>query len=381
MLDLTPGVRGGRTTVRTADGAAVHAIRLAEEAAAQGAFGVGGFLLDQAGHVVAEAINAVMRNGHVVDPTAHVERQLIDWLYEAHRRGFTSAAGELSIVCSVDPCAMCAGAILRSGLRVIAVAEDEMAGVHHNGKPHRMPPGLWDAATKHMALFGVRGLRPSPQNNVSAFNGEISPDLLRRAGEVFLASEGPVNRAISDHDGESNARGLQVTDQVHAAVCEAFKELGIYSNQGAFGLNVHEWHSSPEFRNLLADDGSVLVDEFGIVVAAAAGHVEFAARTSLMDLVRAYTFIRDVVRQKSGIALPHQRNCSIVKQSAHSEPAKALLEFGAVGSFLAAPRRSKILPAIVYLNGTSLVNAREFATWLPPLYTSVIGIDVGLVSL
>src|SRR5437016_2836842 len=98
MLDLTPGVRAGRTTILTAEDAAAHAIGLAEQAARQGAFGVGGFLLDRSGHVVAEAVNAVVRDGHVVDPTAHVERQLIDWYCAAGSRGFSASTSELTIV-------------------------------------------------------------------------------------------------------------------------------------------------------------------------------------------------------------------------------------------------------------------------------------------
>src|SRR5690242_16208418 len=97
VLDLTPGVRVGRTTMCTADDAAAHAIGLAEEAVMQGSFGVGGFLLDQAGNVIVESLNAVVRDGHVVDPTAHVERQLIDWLCGARHRGFSTSASELTI--------------------------------------------------------------------------------------------------------------------------------------------------------------------------------------------------------------------------------------------------------------------------------------------
>jgi tRNA(Arg) A34 adenosine deaminase TadA len=378
VLDLTPGVRVGRTTMCTADDAAAHAIGLAEEAAMQGSFGVGGFLLDQAGNVIVEALNAVVRDGHVVDPTAHVERQLIDWLCGARHRGFSTSANELTIVCSVEPCAMCAGAILRAGVSVIAVAEDKLSGVHHAGNPYLMPHELWDAAAKQMALFGVRGLRLSTRS-ASGFASDISPDLLHRAEEVFLASVEPVNRLIADQDFDSNCHD-QVMDSVHAAVCKASEGLGAGIYQGSIGLNVHKRGSRAEVTNLLTGDGSVLVDGFGnVIVAAVGGESERAARTSVLGLVRAYTVIRNIARNKSGVALPNQRYCSIVKQTEHFEPAKALLEFGALGSFFAAPRKSKMLPAIGYLDGTSLVQAKEFAASLPPFYTSIVGIDVGLI--
>jgi tRNA(Arg) A34 adenosine deaminase TadA len=379
MFDFTPGVRAGWTTILTADHAAAYAIGLAEEAASRGAFGVGGFLLDRTGRVIAEAVNAVARKGHVVDPTAHVERQLIDWCCEAGHRGLAASTSELTIVSSIDPCPMCTGAILRFGMNVIAVAEDKLSGVHHAGKPHRLPHELWDAAAEHMALFGVRGMRQSTRTEIATFASEISPDLLHRAEQVFVASVEPVNRLIADIDCDSNCRHVQITDSVRAAVCKASEALGLATIHGSIGLNVHEQGSRAEITNLLAGDGSVIVDEFGNLIAAADGESVRAARTSVLDLVRAYPLIRNIARNKSGIELPHQRYCSIVKQSAHSEPAKALLEFGALGSFLAARRKTNMLPAIGYLNGSSLVEAKQFAASLPPLYTSIIGIDVGVI--
>jgi len=380
MLDLTPGVRAGRTTIHTAEEAAAHAVALAEEAARQGAFGVGGFLLDRTGRIIAEAVNAVVRDGAVVDPTAHVERQLIDWYCEARHRGSSAPASELTIVSSVDPCAMCAGAILRSGMNVIAVAEDQSSGVHDAGKPHRMPRGLWDVAAKHMSLFAVRGVRPSTRSEISAFTSDVSPDLLHVAETVFLTSVDRVNRLIADQDADSNCRHVQVTDSVRAAVCRASEGLGVGVNGEAMGLNVHERDARAEIMNLLAGDGSVLVDELGnVIVAAAESESTCAARTSVLELVRAYPSIRRIARKQSEAALPHQCYCSIVKQRAHSDPAKALLELGALGSLFAARRESAMLPAIAYLDGASLVEAEEFAASLPPLYTSIIGIDVGVI--
>src|SRR5262249_9633233 len=195
VLDLTPGVRHGHTTIYSAEAAAMHAISLAEEAVRRGTFGVGGFLLDAKGKVIVEAVNAVVQDDTVLDPTAHVERQLVDWVAEARSRGVAISTSELTIVCSVDPCAMCAGAILRSGIRIVAVAEDKLSGVHEAGRPHRMPTPLWNAAEKQMALFGVHGVR-SPAGD-HPFNSEISADLLRRAEEAFSRSVEPVNRSIS----------------------------------------------------------------------------------------------------------------------------------------------------------------------------------------
>ena len=131
-LELSPGVRAGTSTIRTAEDAAARAVELAVEAGKQGTFAVGGLLVDETGHIIAEATNTVIRNGKLSDPTAHVERQLVDWLAQQRRRRRSLSPRNLTIVSSLDPCAMCAGAILRSGMRVMIVAEDNFAGVHEN---------------------------------------------------------------------------------------------------------------------------------------------------------------------------------------------------------------------------------------------------------
>src|SRR5262245_39218321 len=101
--------------------------RLAVEAARLGTFGVGGLLADDAGRVVAMARNAVVVGGRVHDPTAHVERQLIDWYFATGRRDVPPSA--LTIVTSLEPCMMCAGSILRAGFKCVSLADDEAAGV------------------------------------------------------------------------------------------------------------------------------------------------------------------------------------------------------------------------------------------------------------
>src|SRR5262249_26500490 len=141
-LPLSPGVRPGSDAVSTAEEAAGRAVELAEQASKEGTFGGGGLLVDRARRVIAQAKKAGIRDGHVADPTAHVERQLIDW-YAARGDRALPAASELTIVSSLDPCAMCAGAILRSGMKVIAVAEDLKSGVHDNLEPRRMPHELF----------------------------------------------------------------------------------------------------------------------------------------------------------------------------------------------------------------------------------------------
>jgi tRNA(Arg) A34 adenosine deaminase TadA len=58
-------------------------------------------------------------NGFTFDPTAHGERQMIDWYFDQIAQGFPMPPpSQLSIVTSLDPCCMCAGSILTAGFNV-----------------------------------------------------------------------------------------------------------------------------------------------------------------------------------------------------------------------------------------------------------------------
>lgn len=120
---------------KTIDVQAACAIAASEAIAAktQGTFGVGGLMLDQHGNVLKSLHNNVIRHGLVFDPTAHGERQLIDWYYAERARGRDlPPPGDITIVTTLDPCCMCSGAILAGGFNVVAAAADRIAGINYD---------------------------------------------------------------------------------------------------------------------------------------------------------------------------------------------------------------------------------------------------------
>ena len=76
------------------------AVREAEKSKNNGTFGVGGLLVDDRGAIVKVIGNRVIHNGSVHDPTAHVERQLVDWYYSSN---YLPAPGRMTSAASVMP--------------------------------------------------------------------------------------------------------------------------------------------------------------------------------------------------------------------------------------------------------------------------------------
>ncbi|UUZ51661.1 hypothetical protein LP420_11320 [Massilia sp. B-10] len=84
-------------------------------------------MLDQHGHVLKALQNNVVSEGLIFDPTAHGERQLIDWYFAERGGAALPPPEEITIVTSLDPCAMCSGAILAHRFNVVVAAIDTKA--------------------------------------------------------------------------------------------------------------------------------------------------------------------------------------------------------------------------------------------------------------
>lgn len=100
-----------------------HVLTLADEAGAAGDVPVGAILVDESGEAIGRGINTREVNA---DPVGHAE---VNALREAGRaRGSWNLSG-CTLYVSLEPCTMCAGAIVNARIsRVVFAAWDPKAG-------------------------------------------------------------------------------------------------------------------------------------------------------------------------------------------------------------------------------------------------------------
>ncbi|MEM6747077.1 MAG: tRNA adenosine(34) deaminase TadA [Pseudomonadota bacterium] len=115
-----------------------QAITLAEEAAAKGEVPVGAVVLDSEGNVIAEGANQPLASN---DPTAHAE--IVAMRRAAQALGNYRLTG-CTLVVTLEPCAMCAGAISHARIaRLVYGASDAKGGAIEHG------PKLFEQPTIH----------------------------------------------------------------------------------------------------------------------------------------------------------------------------------------------------------------------------------------
>jgi tRNA(adenine34) deaminase len=105
----------------------LHAFTAAETAAKSGEVPVGAVIVDKLGNILATACNRTLSDH---DPTAHAELLAL-------REAATKVGSERLVDCdlyvTLEPCAMCAGAISHARIRRLyfAAADEKMGAVEH----------------------------------------------------------------------------------------------------------------------------------------------------------------------------------------------------------------------------------------------------------
>jgi cytosine deaminase len=387
---------------KTIDVQAAVAIAAAEAIAAktQGTFGVGGLMLDQYGNVLQSLHNNVIKEGLIFDPTAHGERQLIDWYYAERAKGRELPAPEdITIVTSLDPCCMCSGAILAGGFNVVVAAPDKNAGINFDESatfdalPEPLRVQAADSfsypAVLGSSLYSRAGGGAAPK---SFFIGKtIAEPTQALCSLVFEATSAEVMELFNTDLPQELLKDPAGLAPDHAIV-RALKQL--YPDALAWRCAPHQPDAglAPFLLQAMArdrehggaGDAVALLDSFGNLLLCMPGRMtQSGIRSAFMETTRAYAQLRyklmfgatpaqqDDVRQYLG----HPKDGTFVFAHGPDDSAVSFMNLGAYGSTMEGPLPLKnptqfqyVLPALPEAELAAICSA------MPPLYRSIIRI-------
>jgi tRNA(Arg) A34 adenosine deaminase TadA len=390
------------------------------EASLQNTFAVGGVLVDnRSGKVFCALHNNVLeafensKRFLLHDPTAHGERQIVDWYFRNRKRLKLPDPGELTVVTTLDPCAMCAGALLTAGFNVGVAAEDDYAGINYNASfDFPSVPSKWrSVAQSSFAYYGVEApiRRVFRGGKGPAFaNQSISASTFCLTGSIFESSVNSV-RALDNNSGKdpsklTNPNDLPRNSTVRKALLEAYPE--------AFSVTCPKPRlPGRDMAPVLLDTAAkahsrgaafnsvAFLDPFGNLLLCLGGVEERSPiRTAFMEVTRVYAHIRWVlmnhrdesVREQAGNVLTHPKYGTFVfLYSPNPNTPQGLMTMGAYGSTMEGPIPDTFPSNLQYVllpEGVSPAEVSEMAMSLPPFYTSSVQVaptqvlDNGLIE-
>ncbi|KQN79161.1 hypothetical protein ASF04_01320 [Duganella sp. Leaf61] len=399
---------------KTIDVQAAVAIAAAEAIAAktQGTFGVGGLMLDQHGNVLKSLHNNVVLHGLVFDPTAHGERQLIDWYYAERARGRALPPPEdITIVTTLDPCCMCSGAILAGGFNVVAAAPDRIAGINYDEAAvfEALPAGLRTQAQRSFSypavlgasLYARAGAGATPRSFfigktiaeatqalcalafeatsrevVALFGADRARDQLR--DPATLAPDHRIVRALKQL--HPDALTYRCAPHAPDAGLAPFLLQAMARDQGNEKEGHHASHSAG--AAVSKGDAVALLDAFGNLLLCMSGkRAQSGIRTAFMEITRAYAQLRyklmdgatpeeqEEVRRYLG----HPREGTFVFAHGPDHGAASFMDLGAWASTMEGPLPDHNPHQFQYV--TPRIDAAALAALcaaMPPLYRDVI---------
>lgn len=387
---------------KTIDVQAAVAIAASEAIAAktQGTFGVGGLMLDQHGNVLQSLHNNVIKQGLIFDPTAHGERQLIDWYYAERAKGRElPEPQDITIVTSLDPCCMCSGAILAGGFNVVVAAPDKSAGVNYDASatfsalPETLRPQA-EASFSYPAILGssLYTRASSGATPKSFFIGKtISEPTQALCSLVFEATANEVMELFNTDLPQQQLKCPLTLASDHAIV-RALRQL--YPDALAYRCTPQQPDAglAPFLLQAMARDREhggageavALLDSFGNLLLCMPGRMsQSGIRSAFMETTRAYAQLRyklmagatpaqqEEVRQYLG----HPKDGTFVFAKGPDSGAISFMNLGAYGSTMEGPLPLKNPTQFQYvLPGMPEAELAALCAAMPPLYRNVIRI-------
>ncbi|KAF6838676.1 hypothetical protein CMUS01_04527 [Colletotrichum musicola] len=371
---------------------ACAAVELTAPALAQNTFAVGGVLLDSTGKVWQAMHNHVIENNCINDPTAHGERQLLSWYLQQRTQGVPIPdPDQMTIVTSLDPCVMCTGAFLATGVNVAIISLDDMAGVNYKADDKLLviPEAMRPEALAQFSYLGLQGnpVRAFAGSPRSVFVNQSIPQSDDAASLAnFTQSAKIVYRILDELDpapvnvlSPGGASGLKIVKHFYpqAAVLNVDLTSGpsCLALRAAMTLVAQLRHSPSGRRNAAA-----LIDPFGNVLMIAGYEAPALGGTELdtpfMVLTRNYATCRKLTLGVDG-ALPHPKRCNwVLLKGAGDTLETDLMDLGAYGSTMEGALPEDVETNFFYFDPQQTAESlAKMTKALPPLYSDVIKVN------
>jgi len=366
----------------------------------QGSFGVGGLLLDQHGNVLKSLPNNVVRDGLIFDPTAHGERQLIDWYFAERAKGrLLPPPEDITIVTSLDPCAMCTGAILSAGFNVVAAARDPNAGINYDTSARftALPAGLRERAAASFAYPAVLGASCFAREGAGAtpksfFIGKtIAEPTQALCSLAFEATSEKIQALLNTDPPQDQLRDPAALPAGHPVLR---KLSSLYPDALAYRCAPHApdaglapfLHGAIERDRRQGGDGDAvaLLDSFGNLLLCVPGRrAQSSICTAFMECTRQYAQLRYQLMHGAGAEaqdelrryLAHPKEGTFVFARGPDAGARSFMDLGAYGSTMEGPLPPNNPAQFQYvLPGTDQAALLAMCEAMPPLYRDMIGI-------
>lgn len=367
----------------------------------QGTYGVGGVLLDQQGNVLKALQNNVVCEGLIFDPTAHGERQLIDWYFAERARGRAlPPPHEVTIVTSLDPCAMCTGAILTAGFNLVAAAADPKAGINYDASFAfaGLPEALREQAAARFFYPAVLGNSCFARDGAGAapksfFIGKTIAEPTQALCSLAFEATGDKVQALLNADLPREQLKDPATLAPGHRIMRKLRTL--YPDALAYRCTPHmpDARLAVFLRAAMAQDAAqggegdavALLDGFGNLLLCAPGRrAQSAICTAFMECTRRYAQLRYTLMQgasEEAVAqvrsyLAHPREGTFVFARGPDASSHSVMDLGAYGSTMEGPLPEHNPVQFQYvLPSLPVPELGALCAQMPPLYRDIIRIN------
>lgn len=332
---------------KTIEEAVRAALAEAQNAASKCSYGVGGVMIDLRNEEIVHTMqNAVITNGRLIDPTAHGERQLVDWYYAQSDRSKLPRPQDAVIVTSLDPCCMCTGSILAGGFHAVISALDDTAGINWDGKNRFLP---FDAPLRTFYYPEVKDGQSVVRRGFGIIPSTFSEKTLSKksvddCGTAFLDGARKA-RDIVNRMSIPKEQLRDLTASAPHSIIEALKKIYPQSLEYTAprpgypdrGLSRYlEEAAQADLHNGGDGDAVAFLDHFGHLLICMPGQKSKSPiRTAYMEMIRAYARLRYDLTTDNNDALYYlhePKHGTIVFFKGFDKSAASFADLGAYGS-------------------------------------------------